>query len=71
MNRLKLLRYERGVELTEVAEAVGVNRQTLGRLEAGSTVQPNASTAKALADYYGLTVAELLGVDQLPKEQAA
>ena len=63
MNRLKLLRYERGVDLTEVAEATGVTRQTLGRWEAGSTVQPNASTAKAIADYYGITVAELLGVE--------
>lgn len=64
MNRLKLLRYERGAEMTEVAEATGVTRQTLRRLESGETVQPSAATAKALAEFYGITVAELLGVEQ-------
>lgn len=69
MNRLKLLRYERGADLGEVAEATGLTRQTLGRLERGDTTHPSAATAKALADFYGMTVAELLGVE--PDREAA
>ena len=68
MTRLRLLRYERGVEMAEVASSVGINRQTLGRLERGTT-KPSASTAKALADYYEVTVADLLGVED-PKAAA-
>lgn len=63
MKRLELLRYERGHELAVVAKGIGVSRQTLSRLEDGSTAKPNAKTAKALADFYGITVAELLGLD--------
>lgn len=68
MNRLRLIRYERGHKLTEVASAVGVTRQTLSRLERGESLRPNAATAKALADYYGISVADLLGV---PEKDAA
>ena len=64
MNRLRLLRYERGLELAEVAASIGVNRQTLGRLERGDTAQPSAQTAKRLAEFYGMSIAELLGVDE-------
>lgn len=63
MNRLRLLRYERGIELSDVAAGTGLNRQTIGRLERGDT-KPSAATAKALADFYEITVAELLGVDE-------
>lgn len=70
MNRLRLLRYERGLEVNEVAERVGVSRQTMHRLESGETAEPSAATAKALADVYGVTVADLLGLD-VPKDAAA
>lgn len=64
MNRLRLMRYERGLALTSVADQVGITRQQLGRLERGDTIRPSASTAKALADFYEISVAELLGVDE-------
>lgn len=64
MNRLKLLRFERGLTLEAVAEATGVGRQTLMRLERGDTTKPSAPTVKALADFYEVSVSELLGLDE-------
>lgn len=67
MNRLKLMRYERGLTQAEVAQACGIAVGTLKALERGGTTEPHAPTAKAVADFYGVTVADLLGV----KEKAA
>jgi transcriptional regulator with XRE-family HTH domain len=73
MNRLRQLRYEKGVGLAEVAIAANVARQTLGRLENDVTTSPSASTAKALAEYYGISVPQLMGSEDLPapSERAA
>ena len=64
MNRIKLMRYERGLTRSAVAEDAGVPERTLRAIESGETAQPSAPHAKALADFYGVTVAELLGIDQ-------
>ena len=50
-NRVKLLRTERGLSRKELADAVGVNFQTIGYLERGDY---NASLELAfkLADYF-------------------
>lgn len=61
MNRRELLRYERGLTATEVCQSANVSRPTLASFERGEMV--TAPVAKALADFYGLTVAELLGLD--------
>lgn len=63
MNRYELLRYERGLTRNEVAEQSGVPLRTVRALENGQSNRPSAPTAKALADFYGITVAELLGID--------
>lgn len=62
MNRFELLRYERGLTQGEVAEGSGIPVRTVRSLE-GATDRPSAPTAKALADFYGMSVAELLGID--------
>lgn len=63
MNRIKLLRYEQGLTLEEASKASGVPVRTIARAEAGET-QLVASTAKRLADFYRVSVADLLGVEQ-------
>jgi len=63
MNRYALLRFERGLTRDQVSEASGVHRNAIARLENGETKLPQADTAKALADAYKITVAELLGVE--------
>ncbi len=54
-NRVKLLRTEKGLSRKELADAVGVNFQTIGYLERGDY---NASLELAfkLADYFELSI---------------
>lgn len=59
MNRFRKLRYEHGLTISELARGSGVSRPTLARLEEDNTV-PTAPVAKALADYYLMTVEQLL-----------
>lgn len=58
MSLLRAKRFERGLTIAELASAACVSRHTIMRLEAGTT-QPQAPTAKALADTLGCVVADL------------
>ena len=60
MSRLKLMRYSAGLTIAQVVERTGISERTLYRLENGA--RPSPAAAKALADFYGVTVADLLGV---------
>lgn len=64
MNRYERLRYERGVSRADLAAATGLHRNTLAGLENGLVERPSAATAKALADFYEISVFELLGVEE-------
>jgi len=64
MNRYALMRYERGLTRGDLAAGSGVPERTLRSLENGNVVRPSAPTAKALADYYGIPVATLLGLQE-------
>ena len=68
MNRFELLRYGAGLTRAELADAAGIPVRTIRSLEDGSTQKPSAPVAKKLADFYELTVADLLG---LATEEAA
>jgi transcriptional regulator with XRE-family HTH domain len=61
MNRFELLRYERGLTISEVAEGTGLAIGTLRRLE-DPDAKPTAPVVKRLADYYKVPVADLLGL---------
>lgn len=64
MNRYELLRYERGESVAHVAAKTGIAVGTLRRLEDPDLdAKPTAPVAKALAAYYGLTITELLGLE--------
>lgn len=71
MNRYELRRYEVGLSRADVAAQSGVPERTIRALESGQVSKPAARTAKALADVYGVTVADLLGVDVQPSKEAA
>lgn len=60
MNRLKELRIKKGVLQTEVASYIGVNNSTYAYYERG-THNPTPETLCKLADFFGVTVDELLG----------
>jgi len=54
-NRIALFRAERGLSRRELAEAVGVNHQTIGYLERGD-YQPSLELGMKIASHFGLPV---------------
>jgi putative transcriptional regulator len=54
-NRLAVLRAERGLSRQELADALGVNYQTIGYLER-SEYNPSLDLALRAAEYFGLPV---------------
>ena len=60
MNRLKELRIKKGVLQSDVAAYIGVNNSTYAYYERG-THNPTPETLCKLADFFGVTVDELLG----------
>ena len=54
-NRIAVLRAERGVSRQALADAVGVNYQTIGFLERGD-YGPSLKLAFAIAAYFGLPI---------------
>ena len=54
-NRLAVLRTERGLSRQDLAEALGVNYQTIGYLER-SEYNPSLDLALRAAEYFGLPV---------------
>ena len=54
-NRLAVLRAERGLSRQELAQALGVNYQTVGYLERGE-YNPSLDLALRTAEYFGLPV---------------
>lgn len=63
MNAFERLRFERGLTLREVSEGSGVSMSTVIRIEGDQ--KPGAATVKALAGFYGVSVAELLGLEEV------
>lgn len=60
MIKLKILRKEKGMTQTQVADAVGLGRQAYAYYEKGER-EPSTETLCKLADFFGVTVDELLG----------
>lgn len=54
-NRIALFRAERGVSRRALAEAVGVNNQTIGYLERGD-YKPSLELAMKIAAFFGLPI---------------
>ena len=54
-NRIAVLRRERGVSRKDLAEAVGVNFQTVGYLER-EEYNPSLDLAFRISEYFGLPV---------------
>ena len=56
--RIKALRQERGMDQSQLAQLVGVRRETIGRLEKG-LYNPSLKLAMDIAHVFGLTVEEV------------
>jgi transcriptional regulator with XRE-family HTH domain len=62
--RIRLIRQQRKMSQTELAEKSGVNLKSLSRYELGNTV-PAADVLKAIADALEVTADALLSDDQV------
>jgi len=54
-NRLKVLRAERGMSRQELAEALGINYQTVGYVERGD-YNPSLELAFRIGEHFGLPI---------------
>ena len=70
MNNLRSLRKQKKLTIVEVAEKIGVSKLTVLRWEHG-TNQISIGKAKQLAEYFGVSVGYLLGLDTLAKDGIA
>ena len=63
-NRIAVLRAERGVSRQDLADAVGVNYQTIGFVERGN-YGPSLKLAFAIAAYFGLPIEAIFSTEPL------
>ena len=62
---LKELRIEHGLKRSELARELGINANTLANYEKGAR-QASYETLIAIADYFNVTLDELLGREEKP-----
>ena len=58
--RIRDLREDRDIKQAELAEATGINQQTISNYETGKTI-PDAYALIRLADFFGVSVDYLIG----------
>ncbi len=63
-NRIAVLRAERGISRQQLADAVGVNYQTIGFLERGE-YGPSLKLAFQIAEYFALPVEAIFSTQPL------
>ncbi|WP_105034248.1 helix-turn-helix transcriptional regulator [Cryobacterium aureum] len=68
-NRLAILRAERGITRRQLAEAVGVNYQTIGFLERGD-YRPSVELALQIATHFSLPVEAIFSLHPFPPMSA-
>ena len=66
-NRLEEIRKQRGIRQEELAEAMGVSRQTISSLENGR-YNPSVILAIKLALYFGMNVEEIFLYEEAQDE---
>ena len=66
--RLKLLRKRKDLTQEQLADYMGIYPQAVSRWETGAT-SPDISALPMLADLFGITVDELLGVNETEKQK--
>ncbi len=64
---LKQLRSEKGLKQEELAKHIGINVQSISKWERGEAL-PNTFFLPSIAEFYGVTVDELLGVGKIRRE---
>lgn len=60
MKKMKLLREQKNISQTEMAERVGIAQSEISAYESGAK-SPRLNVAIAIADVLGVTIGELVG----------
>lgn len=68
--RLREVRTKRGLSLRSVAQSLGVSASLISQVEIGKT-QPSVATLYALANHLGVSLDELMGIQQPGSKPAA
>jgi transcriptional regulator with XRE-family HTH domain len=63
--KIKELRLKKGVSLQSVADAVGASKPHIWELERGASQNPSLELVRKLAQYFGVTVDYLAGLDDI------
>ncbi len=66
-NRIEAIRKERGIRQEELAQLLGVSRQTISSLENGR-YNPSIFLAHKIASYFGMTIEEVFLFDDAEQE---
>lgn len=67
---LRERRKEKGLTMKQVADAVGVSEATVSRWESGNIANMGRSKIYALSKILGLSPAEIMGIEEPPKESS-
>jgi transcriptional regulator with XRE-family HTH domain len=64
-NNLKLLLKKHGLTASSLARAIDLPRPTINRIVSGSTPDPRITTLNSIANYFNITMGQLLGSEPL------
>lgn len=68
-DKLRQLRIERNLTQAEIAKAIGVSAATIGNYEQGTREPRNNEMWKKIADYFNISVDELMDNEEKPKKK--
>lgn len=66
---IKQIRVKFGVNQSELAQKIGVTKAAISRYESGQR-EPRIEHIKAIADVFGISTDELLGISPLPQQES-
>ena len=67
-NKIEAIRKERGIRQEELAQMLGVSRQTISSLETGR-YNPSIFLAYKVAKLFGMTIEEVFVFDEAEQEE--
>ena len=66
---LRQLMIEQDLSVSELARRTGIGQPVIHRVASGETEDPKASTLSAIANYFAVSISQLIGDEPLPKNR--
>ena len=67
---LKKLRLSKGLSQEELGDIIGVSKSTIGMYEQGQRIPKADTTFRKLAEYFGVSIDYLMGLEESPEPQS-